>query len=183
MTDYSSRGERVERLLSMAVGLAAIVAVLVSLYQTRLAREQLRASAWPHLSQGNTFTAGNPYVRFVSNEGVGPARIRSVRVLVDGKPARTWNEAVRALTGEGEPALVYSSFVRGSVLAPGATRSLLTLPPGARAQRFWEQAQTRLRTVTCYCSVYDECWTADSDAVEPTAASECPTETSTEFDQ
>jgi len=37
--------DRVDRLLSLSAGVAAITAVAVSLYQTSLAREQLRASA------------------------------------------------------------------------------------------------------------------------------------------
>ena len=172
MTDYSGRGERIERLLSIAVGLAAIIAVLVSLYQARLAREQLRASAWPYLAQSNSYTPGSPYLRTVSNEGVGPARIRSFGVLVDGKPVPTWNAAVRALTGEGEPALVYTSLGRGSVLPPAGRAVVLTLPPGARALSFF-QASNRLRTVACYCSVYDECWTSDSDSPEPRPVEAC----------
>jgi hypothetical protein len=173
VTDSSNRGERIERLLSIVVGLAAIIAVLVSLYQAKLAREQLRASAWPYLAQSNSYTPGSPYLRVVSNEGVGPARIKSFSVLVDGKPVPTWNEAVRALTGEGEPALVYSSLGRGSVLPPAGRATVLTLPAGTRALGFFQAAQLRLRTVACYCSVYDDCWTSDSDAPEPRPVETC----------
>jgi hypothetical protein len=168
-----TRGERIERLLSIAVGIAAITAVVVSLYQASLARQQLRASAWPYLAQSSSYTPGNPYLREVSNDGVGPARIKSFSVFVDGKPVPTWNSAVRALIGEGEPALVYSSLGRGSVLPPAAKTAVLTLPPGARAVRFFQASQTRLRTVACYCSVYDECWTSDSDVREPRPTDTC----------
>ena len=181
MSDDAEHMQRVERWLSIAVGLAAIITVAVSLYQARLAREQLRASAWPYLAQTNSYLTGGPYTRSVSNEGVGPARVRSFQVIVDGRPLPDWNAVVRALTGQGEPALVYSSFGRGSVLVPGASRTLLTLPPGDRAQRFWLQAQTRLRTRVCYCSVYDECWTADSEKPEP--ARGCTQGTAAEFAQ
>ena len=177
------RIERVERILSVVVGLAAIIAALGSLYQARLAREQLRASAWPYLAQANAMIQGSPYTRVVSNEGIGPARVQSFRVYVDGRPVPTWNVAVQALTGSGEPALVYSTFGRGAVLPPGAHRTVLTLPAGARAESFWVQAQTRLRTVVCYCSVYDECWIADSDQPEPQPTFACRTDPATEFAQ
>ena len=173
MSERSAATDRLERILSITVGIAAIVAVVVSLYQASLARQQLRASAWPYLAQTNSFTPGNPYLRTVSNDGVGPARIKSFRVLVDGKPVPTWNAAVTALTGEGEPALVYSSLGRGSVLPPAAKAVVLMLPSGARAVRFFQAAQTRLRTVACYCSVYDECWTSDSEAPESRAVAIC----------
>jgi hypothetical protein len=181
MANRLERAERVDRLLSLAAGVAAITAVAVSLYQASLAREQLRASAWPYLAQGNRFTSGNPYVRIVSNEGVGPARVRAFSVLVDDRPVKTWNEAVRALTGAGEPALVYSSFGRGTVLPPGAERALLTLPTGERAATFWREAQTRLETVVCYCSVYDECWSASDSEDEPRPVRSCPDADSAEF--
>jgi hypothetical protein len=174
MTDPVSRAARVDRVLSLAAGVAAVTAVVVSLYQAALAREQLRASGWPYLAQSNSFAGvGTPYLRTISNEGVGPARVRGFRVLVDGRPVSTWAAAVRTLTGEDEPGLVYSSFGRGSVLPPGASRTLLTLPPGPRAERFWLASQTRMSTITCYCSVYDECWLADSLREEPRAVRAC----------
>jgi len=181
--ERSQRTQRIERWLSIAVGVAAIVAVMVSLYQARLAREQLRASAWPYISQGNSFANGTPFRRFVTNDGIGPARVRSFRVIVDGHPVPTWNAAVRALTGEGDPGLVYSSVGRGTVLAPGASRTVLTLQPSPRTLRFVIALQTRLRTQVCYCSVYDECWNTDSEADEPSRVNSCSADTTAEFRQ
>ncbi len=178
-----SRTDRIERWLSLAVGIAAICTVAVSLYQTSLARRQLRASAWPYLTQSNSFPPGERYLRTVSNQGIGPAKVRSFRVLVDGKGVKEWNEAVRLLTGGGEPALVYSSFGRGTVLPAGATRELLALPAGARSQTFWLRGQTRMRTVACYCSVYDECWIADSEVSDPTPVKACAEGGAGEFAQ
>lgn len=176
-----SRADRVDRLLSLCAGIAAITAVAVSLYQAALARRQLRASAWPYVTQANTLVPGTPYRRMVSNEGVGPARIRSFVVLVDGKPVQSWDAAVRALTGEREPALVYASFGRGSVLPAGEERTLLTLPPTERAARFWGEAQTRFATIVCYCSIYDECWRAHSEESEPVPVPACADEAAREF--
>ena len=187
MTDDSptarSNSDRVDRLLSLCAGIAAITAVAVSLYQAALARKQLRASAWPYVTQGNSLTEGQPYRRIVSNEGVGPARIRSFVVLVDDRPMGKWNDAVKALTGGGEQALVYSSFGRGSVLPAGTSRTLLTIPPGERAVKFWGEAQARLATVTCFCSIYDECWRSDSRASEPEPVRACTSEPAREFTQ
>ena len=177
------RTQRIERWLSIAVGVAAIAAVMVSLYQARLAREQLRASAWPYISQSNSFANGTPFRRFVGNDGIGPARVQSFRVIVDGHPVPTWNAAVRALTGEGDPDLIYSSVGRGTVLVPGASRTVLTLQPSPRTLRFAIAQQTRLRTQVCYCSVYDECWNADSELPEPAHVNSCSADTTAEFKQ
>jgi hypothetical protein len=170
-----------DRWLSMAAGVGAICAVAISLYQAALAREQQRASAWPYLNQSNSYVLGQPYTRQVENQGVGPARVRSFEVLVDGRPVRTWDAAVLALTGKANSGLVYSSFGRGSVLPPGTTRMLLRLPPGDQARAFWVGAQTRLETVVCYCSIYEECWQSESRADEPVAVRACRHDSTTAF--
>ena len=167
----------------MAAGVGAICAVAISLYQAALAREQQRASAWPYLYQSNSYVPGQPYTRQVENQGVGPARVRSFEVLVDGRPVRTWAAAVQALTGKADPGLVYYSIGRGSVLPPATTRILLQLPPGNQAGVFWEGAQTRLETVICYCSIYEECWQADTRVEEPVAVRACRHDPKTAFGQ
>ena len=183
MGEPRTRAAAVDRLLSVCAGVAAITAVAVSIYQSALARRQLRASAWPYVAQANAYAAGTDYTRLVGNEGVGPARVRAFEVRVDGRPVRVWNDAVRALTSGPEPALVYSSFGRGTVLPAGASRTLLRLPAGERARRFWVEAQTRLETVVCYCSVYDECWRSSSEADEPTPVKACSADSSAAFRQ
>ena len=183
MSDPRPRAERVDRWLSLAAGVGALCAVAVSLYQTALAREQQRASAWPYVAQSNSYVTGRPYERLVENEGIGPARVRSFRVLVDDRPVATWGAAVRALTDLPDSNVVYSSLGRGSVLPPGAGRTLLQLPPGPQARRFWSEAQTRLTTIVCYCSVYDECWEADSRRDEPTPVRACTDDPATRFGQ
>jgi hypothetical protein len=165
-----------DRALSIAAGVAAVTAVAVALYQTALSREQQRASAWPYVTQANSFVPGAPYRRLVSNEGVGPARIRQFQILVDGRAVASWEEAVRTLAGESEPALVYSTFGRGSVVPAGAERTLVSVPAGPRAGAVWTAAQTRLMTIVCYCSVYDECWRADSRTDEPHRVEACDVE-------
>jgi hypothetical protein len=179
-----TRADRVDRWLSLAAGFGALVAVGVALYQASLARAQLRAAAWPYVAQSNSYSGpGAAYTRDVENVGVGPARIRRFEVLVDGRPVPTWGAAVRALTDAPDSGVVYSSLGRGSVLPPGASRTLLRLAPSAAAGRFWAAAQTRLETVICYCSIYDECWNADSRLPEPAPVPACPLEPTPSFRQ
>jgi hypothetical protein len=173
MSEPRTSPGRMDRWLSIAAGVGAICAVAVSLYQAALAREQQRASAWPYLSQSNSYVEGQPYTRQVENQGVGPARVRTFEVLVDGRPVRTWNAAMRAMTGKADSGLIYTSFGRGIVLPPGTTRTLLRLPPGDLAREFWEGAQTRLETVICYCSIYEECWRVGAGTREPVAVRAC----------
>ena len=165
MAETRTRADRIDRWLTIA------------------ARAQLRSSAWPYVAQSNSYTAGQSYTRQVVNEGVGPARIRAFRVLVDGRPVQRWGQAVRTLTDAADSNVVYTTMGRGSVLPAGGTRTLLMLPPGAQAERFWVEAQTRLETVVCYCSVYDECWEADTRRDEPRPVKACATDPAAELRQ
>jgi hypothetical protein len=173
MRGPSFSGQHLDRILSLAAGAAAITAVAVSLYQASLARKQLRAAAWPYVAQQNAYSTDRPYLRLVMNQGVGPAKVRSFSVFVDERPMRTWNETARSLTGSPADGAVYSSIGLGTVLPPGSTLAVLTLPNGPLATAFWRAAQTRLHTVICYCSVYDECWRADSRTEEPEPVDAC----------
>ena len=178
--DPSHPNSRIDRWLSVAAAVGAVCAVAIAVYQAALAREQQRASAWPYLSQSNSYLTGQPYSRKIENQGVGPARVRNFRVIVDDKPAHDWGNVVRSLTNQPDSGLVYSSFGSGSVIPAGTTRVLLSIPPGNQATLFWQAAQTRLHTVVCYCSVYDECWQADTRAKEPARVRAC-VDDSTEF--
>lgn len=173
----AGRLARLERAVSLTVGTAAVVAALVALYQAALAREQARASAWPFLEQGNSLAAGRPYVRTLANKGVGPARIRDVRVEVDGRPVPTWPAAIAALAGapdaRGTPDYDYTRVGPGSVQAPGAVDTLLVLPPGPVAAAFLPAAAARLSVVVCYCSVYDECWVTADRVADPRPVAAC----------
>lgn len=165
---------RLERLLSLVVGVAAIVAALVALYQATLARAQARTAAWPYLGQGNSLAGyKSPYTRTVANQGVGPARVRHVRVEVDGRPVPTWDAAVLALTGSAPKGYEYSEIGVGSVLSPGVVDTLLTLPSGPQAIAFWRAAPARLTVAICYCSVYDECWVAEDRRADPRPVHGC----------
>lgn len=181
MNGPSTSANRVDRWLSVAAGVGALCAVGISLYQAALAREQQRASAWPYLAQSNSYVTGQPYTRQIENQGVGPARIRSFQVRVDGRPTHSWNEVFSALVQQPDSALVYSSFGRGSVVPPGGTRVLMRLPPGNQARAFWQAAQTRLETLVCYCSVYDECWSAGTRTREPVPVPSCADAPGAEF--
>ncbi|HEX8431606.1 MAG TPA: hypothetical protein VF625_09970, partial [Longimicrobium sp.] len=82
------RSEVVDRILSVCAIVAAVAAVAVAVYEARIDRAHQRVSVWPYLQQSNSLTEGSPYRRVVSNAGIGPARIRSFQVRVDGKPRR-----------------------------------------------------------------------------------------------
>ncbi|MBB4637410.1 hypothetical protein [Longimicrobium terrae] len=176
-------GDRADRLISLCAIVAAVAAVLVSAYAAYMQREQLKISVWPHLSQSNRMTPGQPYVRTVRNGGMGPALVRSFQVSVDGQPHRSWSAVVKAATGlPAPPALVYSSLGPGTVVLPGAEVELLRLPAGPEAAAFWTVMQDdRVSLRICYCSLRGDCWVGDSGEPDPRPVRRCQPDPGREF--
>jgi hypothetical protein len=158
--------------------------VLVAAYEARINREYQRISVWPRIQQSSSFIPGQPYLRVVSNVGVGPALIRSVQVSVDGEPRRTWPEIIQVLVGQPVRGHVYTSLKAGSVVLASKDINVLELPPGEEAKLFWEQIGTpRVSIQICYSSLYGESWVSDSREPQPRPVASCQPDPAKEFEQ
>ena len=171
-----------DRALSASAGIVALTALVVSIYQAWIAREQQKMSAWPYVSQDNTDQDG--YAYRIHNVGLGPALVRSLRIDVDGRPVTDWGGLLVAalrvdsatltkqLRGAG---FVMSSVRRGSVLLPGSTTAIVRVadPQAGRTLRGILN-DPRVHIQVCYCSLYRDCWLSDSQREEPTETSACP---------
>ena len=94
----------------MLVGISAVVigvcALAVSLYETKLMREEQRAAVLPLLELARSHYVDNDgdasrwrLSLHAENVGIGPARVRDFTVTVDGEPHPTWRSAMKALIG------------------------------------------------------------------------------------
>ena len=185
--------ERTDRKRARFAELGSVVALATSFFalslsayqarlmneQTRLMQSQSRASVWPYVAIGyriNDEGESRGYTWQISNDGVGPARIESVTMTLDGKPVRHWRELFHALFGDAGVPATYSQ-VYGRVLPPSTNRETtidaLHLLDMAQAKAFFA-AQDRIDMTICYCSVYDDCWIArkQDPNVQPTARCE-----------
>lgn len=174
-----ARADRTDRLLSASAGVVAVSALVVSIYQTYITREQQKMSVWPYLTLAHSQSGGDTatYEFRVGNEGVGPALVGSVEVLADRKPRGSWGAVAQAFGvslsgGEGVQQSYYSSFHRGSVVLPGTDKMLLSMR-GPASMTYWRAAQTRFRMRVCYCSLYGDCWLNDSEADQPAPVPAC----------
>jgi hypothetical protein len=160
----------------LASGLAGVLALAVSTYNVYLQRVQVRAQVWPYLEWTSTNT-GDGFSWNVQNVGVGPAIVRGVRVLVDGKPVDGMEEAAKALDPDLEKRtgldLVHSSFGQ-RVIPAGVMIHPLEIAHLRPDDAFVAaQASGRLTIEFCYCSTLDECWVrAPHKGTSPTSA--CP---------
>lgn len=146
-----------DRITAISAVFIGLVAVAVSAYTAILQRDQTRAQVWPRLLMYNAGALGEFRI---ANKGIGPAVIRSVRVEVDGKPARDWSQVLARLQLQ-DPDQVYSSL---SGLALSAGEDLAYLKPSSpeRFAQIREHAGKRLRIKVCYCSALNECWTTQT---------------------
>ena len=118
------------------------------------------------------------------NKGSGPAILRSVRVVFNGKEVSGWGELMTTCCGfpkapsSADFTVLHmtSSPLAGSVLAPGERLHFVslrrTLPNGA----YWDAlnlARHQLRVEACYCSPLGECWTSNISGGEPDPVRAC----------
>jgi hypothetical protein len=141
--------------ITIVAVLASVGALALGAYTAMLQRRHDSASVWPRLELGITFTPTIAGMQ-VTNSGIGPAIVQSVRVSVDARPTRSWPEVFKALLDS--PARRYSnSSVGDRVIRAGETVNWFELPSDALPS----DIQARLARVVieiCYASVYDEHW-------------------------
>ena len=138
-----------------------LLALAVSGYTAHLQRQQLRAEVWPRLSLGNSNL--DPKL-LLSNDGLGPARITAVRVTVDGKPMRLWQDVVEAFGYDRKIAGVIFSSIGSRVVPPDRMLLEFAVPrPDEPSRAFFKElleGEREFRIAVCYCSVLDECTVA-----------------------
>ena len=161
----NNRRARLAEWGSVAAIAISAFALAIGVYQTRLMQAQARASVWPYVKIGLGYTDGGDSSGFeihVENNGVGPAVVKSVRVSLDDKPLHGWNDAFPLILGHGE-ARAKLEGLSGVVIPPSTNRETsvvaIRINDPAQAQKFYE-ARDRFKIDICYCSVYDDCWTA-----------------------
>src|SRR5918996_447484 len=82
-------------LSAMVVGVCALV---VSIVEVRIMRDEQRANAWPRVEA--LVNTGDNYVIRLVNKGFGPALIKGLMVTVDGTPVRNWDQLSGGLLGD-----------------------------------------------------------------------------------
>lgn len=168
-------------------GVAAVIAAFVGLlalcvsgYTAYLQRQQVRAQVWPYLEPGMS-SSKREITLF--NKGVGPAVIRSVQLLVDGKPQRNWPSVFAALGLNYDHHIPYST-INGVVISANDHIDQLIFPTAEDFNLFAHQTK-RVNMKLCYCSSLDECWTFDDTAVLPGEAhrpiAQCPVRGENDF--
>lgn len=161
-----------EMLVSVSALVTAVVAVAVTVFEVRVTREHQKLSVEPYLIIDST-NANGEFAIVLRNQGLGPAKVHSFAVHVDGEPTSGWGEVIEKLTGtKGQ--FTYASIGYGLQYRAEETVALLHIRDKALAQAFQQHRPDRVRTTLCYCSIYKDCWLFDSD--KRVSPAQCPAE-------
>ena len=174
-------------LISVIALTVSVFALAVGAWQTRLMQSQARASVWPYLAIGYTYSNNvdsNGFIWTIDNNGVGPARVQSVTVSLDDKPMRNWDEMIAALGMRERTSTATTSFA-GAVIPPNTNRETTVAAlrvHGRELAVLFKDAIPRFKMDICYCSVYDDCWVAHWQRWQVDPVDRCTTD-GTQFEQ
>jgi hypothetical protein len=167
-------GRHTELLAALASGFVGALALATSTYNVYLQRQQVRAQVWPYLVLDAEFNGIEGVSIRVANRGVGPAKVKRVRVSVDGKRARDWIEAMAMLLRTPNPSDSWGfGEIEDQVMSPGLEIIPIKI---RRHSREVVAERRRLAIELCYCSTLEECWLLrssnpfDPSTTEPIAA-------------
>ncbi len=168
-----------QTVLSVVGVVIAVLALYAALTESAAVRQQTAAAVWPFvqlmIEDYDTGDAAGFSFAF-SNVGVGPARMQDVRVSVDGKAIRNWIELVASVDGDAGAA-VNRNFISDRVLRPDETVVVFSTMDADLARKLVGAIRKPRGVLTfCYCSIFDQCWLADSrkDLQAPELVETCP---------
>ena len=181
MTEESPRKKAIqpEMLVAVSAVFIGVCALAVSLYETKLMREEQRSAVLPILELSRSYyTKSSDETRegwrlslHADNVGIGPARIHDSVVTVDGKPYTTWRSAFGALLGSDVTISYSKSTINGRTIPADRSIKMFDLSNTELVVPIFAEFD-RLEFEACFCSVFDECWTttySSFGAAEPVA--------------
>lgn len=164
----------VELHLSLSAVFLSLAALIVSILQTKIARDQQHASVWPRIMTSDGVLDLN-FSFLIANQGVGPAIIKSADVFYKGRRYATLSQLLFQQTGHLSGGFVYRDLEPETVLKAGDEYELF------RFIRNDESLSFKLEKVTNdhsfhfrihYTDIYGNCWLLDRNKV--TELGQCP---------
>ena len=154
-----------QTVLSVVGVFIAVIALYAALSESAAVRQQTAASVWPmvQLTISDHFSERRAeFTLSLTNAGVGPARMQSMRVRVNGTAIRNWHHSLDVL-GHEDINRIGQSFVGQRVLVPGETVHMVTTIDRELVPVYLEAIKNpETSIVYCYCSIFDACWLVDS---------------------
>ena len=141
----------------------SIIAMITSIYEANILKEQQKSMVWPYLSAGLNYS-DKGFSATVFNNGTGPAIVKSVEVRVDSKPIKNLLDLVNTLLPENNLGydILRQNKVNNYVFRPGEEVEIIGFPWNEETRELANQINSRVRILIGYESVMGESWTYDS---------------------
>jgi hypothetical protein len=173
--------------LDLVLGISAVSISFISLFLAiangRAMERLVQANSWPYvqISFSTKNSNATPHIHLdLANKGVGPARIETLEAAYNGMPVSgsraMLNSMLNRTTLPPHPSVQTSDVVH-TVLAAKEQISFVDFKPEEFSAEDYESIRVgvqKLKLVACYCSVFDECWIADTDKARPSKVKQCP---------
>jgi hypothetical protein len=176
--------------------------LIVAVQHGRSMDRMVQSASWPYLAFINSNYDDARNVDTISlvirNNGVGPARLESFEMSLDGKPLRNMRDLFAACCGVDVKSIHTREdfqskvgFELTSSPAPNLVpaRDQLTVLQFAKATanpdvyKKLNDARFRLKPRACYCSVFDECWVTDLQSMNPEKVEKCDTKGTVQYSE
>ncbi len=156
------------RWIALAAAVTALAALGLSIYEGSrreyhgLELKPKAVTSYSSSKRGSGFS--------FANFGAGPALVRWTTVMVDGKVMPTWAEMIKAIGFEGNDEYTFNIPRYG--WQPGSEEEIFWVKPGV-LDTILRRENARVDIETCFCSVFEECWTTSRQEPEPKPVSSC----------
>jgi hypothetical protein len=181
------------RMVDLAIAAAAILISLsslgVAIHLGHVQQRLVAANSWPFLEFESYSSSGanRPQVVSVgiSNDGAGPAVLKSLVVRYRGIPIRGWVELLqeccglkRGITKDdlGEDLGMAEESRLVGVVRSREKATLLALTRTSANTDLWQRfsaARGELTFDACYCSIVGDCWHSDLRTLDPQPVAAC----------
>ena len=172
-------GSHMEVFVSLAALITAVAAVVITLEQTKVMREEAelertnaRISVMPSvwLSTYIGDAEDDPYFKVVfTNKGLGPAVVETFDVSYKGQPVGNWDDLARRIAADLESEKSYVGETLGSWRSPVSPGLMLESGGTAEPLRVFGSTDAdgvmllmrgapALNIGICYCSLYGDCF-------------------------
>ena len=161
-----------DKILTFSAIFISVLALVVSIFQTRIMQKQSKAAVWPSLSNGQSYGPAH-YIYTVNNDGVGPALIKKVTFNYKGTKFKRTNKLIDYLaeleTKETKQSMrlnyEYANIHEGRVLRPEQEVKVFNAQDSIGVYlgfKYLNETEIFIE----YCSIYDECWLMHNDTIK-----------------
>lgn len=152
--------------------------------QAEATKKMQQAEAWPFVSYGtsNVNDKGERVISLtLSNNGVGPALLGPIEIRYQGQPVRDPRNLLARCCGLASDArfTLSTSPSTGIVLPARDSTYFMRVAETDASKELWsrfERERWKLQVRSCYCSIFDECWTIEGSQAKPQPVAQCPTD-------